>query len=93
MHYTLVIVLVVNFSFFLLGFGSSNTGSVFGQAANTGGTVFGQASIYGFLEKQRALTCGGLGQGSLFLVYFKKIQFDVFNKMRPSLYWRYLLLW
>ncbi|NXU81626.1 NU214 protein, partial [Oreotrochilus melanogaster] len=28
------------------GFGSSNTGSVFGQAANTGGTVFGQASIY-----------------------------------------------
>uniref|UniRef100_A0A8U8BYE3 Nuclear pore complex protein Nup214 n=1 Tax=Geospiza parvula TaxID=87175 RepID=A0A8U8BYE3_GEOPR len=26
------------------GFGSSNTGSVFGQAANTGGTVFGQPS-------------------------------------------------
>ncbi|XP_008247276.1 nuclear pore complex protein Nup214 isoform X3 [Oryctolagus cuniculus] len=26
------------------GFGSSNTGSVFGQAANTGGTVFGQSS-------------------------------------------------
>uniref|UniRef100_K7FJM7 Nuclear pore complex protein Nup214 n=1 Tax=Pelodiscus sinensis TaxID=13735 RepID=K7FJM7_PELSI len=26
------------------GFGSSNTGSVFGQAANTGGTVFGQQS-------------------------------------------------
>lgn len=49
MSYILVIVLVVNFSFFLLGFGSSNTGSVFGQAANTGGTVFGQASIYGFL--------------------------------------------
>ncbi|XP_052038103.1 nuclear pore complex protein Nup214 isoform X2 [Apodemus sylvaticus] len=26
------------------GFGSSNTGSVFGQAANTGGSVFGQSS-------------------------------------------------
>ncbi|XP_039085435.1 nuclear pore complex protein Nup214 isoform X3 [Hyaena hyaena] len=29
------------------GFGSSNTGSLFGQAANTGGTVFGQPSSSG----------------------------------------------
>ncbi|KFQ77698.1 Nuclear pore complex protein Nup214, partial [Phaethon lepturus] len=40
------------------GFGSSNTGSVFGQAANTGGTVFGQASIYYF--------CRNKGLGGLF---------------------------
>ncbi|XP_009997285.1 PREDICTED: nuclear pore complex protein Nup214 [Chaetura pelagica] len=38
------------------GFGSSNTGSVFGQAANTGGTVFGQ---------QPSSSSGGLfGTGS-----------------------------
>uniref|UniRef100_A0A8B9MG43 Nucleoporin 214 n=1 Tax=Accipiter nisus TaxID=211598 RepID=A0A8B9MG43_9AVES len=38
------------------GFGSSNTGSVFGQAANTGGTVFGQ---------QPSSSSGGLfGAGS-----------------------------
>uniref|UniRef100_A0A8C4UJM9 Nucleoporin 214 n=1 Tax=Falco tinnunculus TaxID=100819 RepID=A0A8C4UJM9_FALTI len=38
------------------GFGSSNTGSVFGQAANTGGTVFGQ---------QPSSSSGGLfGSGS-----------------------------
>nr|XP_030142372.3 nuclear pore complex protein Nup214 isoform X3 [Taeniopygia guttata] len=38
------------------GFGSSNTGSVFGQAANTGGTVFGQ---------QPSSSTGGLfGTGS-----------------------------
>ncbi|XP_010071510.1 PREDICTED: nuclear pore complex protein Nup214, partial [Pterocles gutturalis] len=38
------------------GFGSSNTGSVFGQAANTGGTVFGQ---------QASSSSGGLfGAGS-----------------------------
>ncbi|XP_028940712.1 nuclear pore complex protein Nup214, partial [Antrostomus carolinensis] len=38
------------------GFGSSNTGSVFGQAANTGGTVFGQ---------QPSSSSGGLfGPGS-----------------------------
>lgn len=34
------------FPFFLsTGFGSSNTGSVFGQAASPGGTVFGQVKI------------------------------------------------
>lgn len=51
---------MVNFSFFLLGFGSSNTGSVFGQAANTGGTVFGQASICGFLYNKGLLHEGDL---------------------------------
>lgn len=28
------------------GFGSSNTGSVFGQAASSGGSVFGQVSVH-----------------------------------------------
>ncbi|KFP91530.1 Nuclear pore complex protein Nup214, partial [Apaloderma vittatum] len=49
------------------GFGSSNTGSVFGQAANTGGTVFGQASIYCFYRTKElpSSSSGGLfGTGS-----------------------------
>ncbi|NXU99741.1 NU214 protein, partial [Cettia cetti] len=45
------------------GFGSSNTGSVFGQAANTGGTVFGQASIYGFFGSLFGAGSGGRGGG------------------------------
>ena len=32
------------FSSYFPGFGSSNTGSLFGQAASTGGTVFGQVN-------------------------------------------------
>lgn len=64
---------------------------MFGQAANTGGTVFGQASIYGFFVETKG--CYMSGQGSLFLIYLLKIQFDVFNEICPSLYWRYLPLW
>ncbi|KGL99029.1 Nuclear pore complex protein Nup214, partial [Charadrius vociferus] len=48
------------------GFGSSNTGSVFGQAANTGGTVFGQASIYSFCRNKPSSSSGclfGAGTG------------------------------
>ncbi|OXB73511.1 UNVERIFIED_CONTAM: hypothetical protein H355_012478 [Colinus virginianus] len=46
------------------GFGSSNTGSVFGQAANTGGIVFGQARKVEF-EVQSSSSTGGLfGSGS-----------------------------
>ncbi|KFP63594.1 Nuclear pore complex protein Nup214, partial [Cariama cristata] len=45
------------------GFGSSNTGSVFGQAANTGGTVFGQASIYCFFGGLFGSGSGGRGGG------------------------------
>ncbi|KFQ03911.1 Nuclear pore complex protein Nup214, partial [Haliaeetus albicilla] len=45
------------------GFGSSNTGSVFGQAANTGGTVFGQASIYWFFGGLFGAGSGGRDGG------------------------------
>ncbi|KAI1232133.1 hypothetical protein IHE44_0007192 [Lamprotornis superbus] len=40
------------------GFGSSNTGSVFGQAANTGGTVFGQANSSSLFGNSGAKTFG-----------------------------------
>lgn len=80
------------FSFlFLAGFGSSNTGSVFGQAANTGGIVFGQASIYCMCRNKGLLRTMDLF-GVLYLLLVAKGEFDVVSKSCPRLCWRYLLM-
>ncbi|OXB69099.1 hypothetical protein ASZ78_009575 [Callipepla squamata] len=58
------------------GFGSSNTGSVFGQAANTGGIVFGQASIYCICRNKGLLHTVDLFR-VLYLFCVEKVEFEV----------------